>query len=726
MLSPDRLSQQTVWEIALELAKILISGLLSRTLAPPRPVDHNLPGEAPRPIGRDGELRWLREQLSPSSPSTVCALVGPGGVGKTYLALAIAHEHKRRAESRAERWRDRFRRPPLGFFDAIVYIPGRAMIMTPRGIRPQRPLKQLSDITAEIARTLGDLDLMRQYPSERERSVLATLGRRRTLLILDGLEEMDPEVLDFIRQVPSPSRVLITSRRSLNTWPSRDLEALDLQSARRLILREAKEKEVELRPEEIEQLAQATQGLPLAIVIGVAQLKRGISMDTLLRQLREGQGRLAEYVVEGSVEALRREDEDAYRLFRALALFDPEAGALREALGAAAGLPEDRQDAGLAKLIEVSLIAHERKADRFRFRHPLIHARASRALEEDPEAPDLRRRWIRWYQDRLAQRPQNIPLLQAERPNLIRVLQALREEDRMEELARFLWNAVILLDEGPTELYLESVRELLRWALMHDRGDLLQGLTWDILVRGGSAWEREFTGQWWELLRPLLSASEETALQIEVLWQRLVYRKARRGEISLEEARVAMERAFQALKPERSEVEAEQAISVCNSLGFLLMDDRLGRPDYPSARAWLERGLELLKQHWDRLRDPQEWEAILRGNLALLIARAEGRYGEAMRTLEEIRPHLRWKRDLAEWHLVMAVYAYRRCRMREALRYGREGDALLQELGMEKLDTKEGEEWRTQIRDRLNRRLGWIREWLRCRRRRKGPEPLRA
>jgi hypothetical protein len=720
MLSPDRLSQQTVWEIALELAKILISGLLSRTLAPPRPVDHNLPGEAPRPIGRDRELRWLRERLSPSSPSTVCALVGPGGVGKTYLALAIAHEHKRRAESRAERWRDRFRRPPLGFFGAIVYIPGRTMIMTPRGIHPQRPLKQLSDITAEIARTLGDLDLMRQHPSERERSVLATLGRRRTLLILDGLEEMDPEVLDFIRQVPSPSRVLITSRRSVNTWPSRDLEALDLQSARRLILREAKEKEVELRPEEIEQLAQATQGLPLAIVIGVAQLKRGISMDTLLRQLREGQGRLAEYVVEGSVEALRREDEDAYRLFRALALFDPEAGALREALGAAAGLPEDRQDAGLAKLIEVSLIAHERKADRFRFRHPLIHARAGRALEEDPEAPDLRRRWIRWYQDRLAQRPQNIPLLQAERPNLIRVLQALREEDRMEELARFLWNAVILLDEGPAEPYLESVRSLFRWVLERQRGDLLHGLTWDVITRGGPAWKREFAEQWWERLRPHLSDSQRAAIEAEMMVWALPER------IPLESARPLLEQAFRALEPERSEVEAEQAISLCNDLGFLLMDDRLGQPDYPSARAWLGRGLELLKQHRSRLRDPKEWEAILRGNLALLIARAEGRYGEAMRTLEEIRPHLRWKRDLAEWHLVMAVYAYRRCRMREALRYGREGDALLQELGMEKLDTKEGEEWRTQIRDRLNRRLGWIREWLRCRRRRKGPEPLRA
>jgi len=650
-------------------------------------------------------------------------------VGKTYLALAIAHEHKRRAESRAERWWDGFRllfrRPSLGFFDAIVYIPGQAMIMTPRGICPQRHLKQLPEITAEIARTLGDSNLMRQHPPERERSVLATLGRRRTLLILDGLEEMDPEVLDFIRQVPSPSRVLIASRRSVNTWPSRDLEALDLQSARRLILREAKEKEIELTPEKIKQLAQATQGLPLVIVISVAQLKRGISMDTLLRQLREGHGRLAEYMVEGSVEALRREDEDAYRLFRALALFDLEAGALREALGAAADLPEDRRDAGLAKLMEVSLIGHERKADRFRFRHPLIHACAIRALEEGPEAPAFRRRWIEWYQARLAERPQNIPLLQAERPNLVRVLEALQQEDRMEDLARCLWDAAILLNEGPVASYLESVRSLFRWVLKCQRGDLLHGLTWDVITRGGPAWKREFSEQWWKLIRPYLSADQRMAIEAEILWRDVVHQKVPAGQISRENARSiikeALEKAFRALKPERSEVEAERAIPVCNDLGFWLMDDRLWEPDYRSAREWLERGLDLLRQHRSRLRDPEDWEAILRGNRAILIARAEGRYAEAMRTLEEIRPHLRWKRNLAEWHLVMAVYAYRRCRTSEALRYGREGDALLRELGMEKLDTKEGEEWTTQIRARLNRPAGWIREWIRCRTRRKGP-----
>jgi hypothetical protein len=578
---------------------------------------------------------------------------------------------------------------------------------------------------------------------------------------------MDPEVLDFIRRVPSPvssgSRVLITSRHSVNNWPERNLEALDDESARRLIRREAKQRELKLTDKEVEQLVQATERNPLVIRIGVAWLKSGTEMQGLLRELRSGHGDLAEYIVERSVEALRRrEDLEGYRLFCALALFDREAGALREALGTVAGLPEDRRDAGLRRLEQLSLIefiedessvpgarpgpsrqprgSRPHTAARCRFLHPLIHDRAIRALAANPEAPDFRRRWIEWYQVRLAERPQNIPLLRAERPNLVWVLQALQKEGRMEELARFLWNAVILLDEGrrifpeipsapsgdrypwdaavrPAEdltgIYLESVRELLRWALRYRRGDLLTGLVWDIFVRGGSDWEREFSKQWWELLRPILSASEETALQVEVLWQRLVYRKAQRGEISREEARAAMEKTFQALEPERSEVEAEQAISICNSLGFLLMDDRLGEPDYPSARAWLERGLKLLEQHGNRLRDPKEWEAVLRGNLAILIARAEGRYAEAMRTLKEIRSHLRWDRDLAEWHLVMAVYAYRRYRIWEALRYGWEGEAILRKMGEERLHTREGEEWE-RIRARLNRSLGRIRKLFLC------------
>jgi hypothetical protein len=604
----------------------------------------------------------------------------------------------------------------LGFFEAIVYISGQSASMGPRGIRPERPLKKLTEITAEIARTLKDSDLLHLHHLKRERSVLEALGRCRSLLILDGLDEMEPEVLDFIRRVPSPSKVLITSWYPVNNWVSKHLEGLEESAAQRLIRREAEERGVKnLRPEQIRQLAQATRGLPLAIELGVTQLGWGVSIDTVLEQLREGD--LIAYS-DRAVETLSQYSEDAYRLLLALALFDLEAGAHRNALETVVNLPRRRCEVELTWLRGFIEAINGDTAVRYRFRNPLIYECAVRHLERYPQAPDFRRRWIEWYEKRLAERPQNLPLLQAERPNLVRILQALREEGRMEELARFLWNAVILLDEGPAEPYLESVRELFRWVLERRRGDLLHGLTWDVITRGGPAWKMEFAEQWWERLRPYLSDIQRAAIGAEMrVW-------ALPERIPLENARPLLEQAFQALEPEGSEVEAEQAISICNDLGFLLMDAE--EPDYRSARAWLERGLELLKQHWSRLRDPKEWEAVLRGNLALLIARAEGRYEEAMRTLKEIRRHLHWKRDLAEWHLVMAVYAYRRCRMREALRYGREGDALLGELDMEKLDTKEGEEWRTQIRDRLNRPLGRIREWLRCRRRRKGPEPLRA
>lgn len=689
---------QPLWEWLARAA----SWMLSRILSPPRPVDHNLPGEAPRPIGRDHELRWLRTQLAPSSSSTVCALIGPGGVGKTHLALAVAHEYLRRAGSRLERLRDRLRRPSHGFFDAIVFVSAQEIRLDPAGMRSGRALTRLPEITAEIARTLGAQDLLTQDAEERATALRGIMGRRRVLLILDGLENMAPEVLDFLHRIPVPSRALITSRRRPNDWPALEVRLLDLRSSHELIRREAGARGISLQSEEVKALAEAARGLPLAIILSVARLQRGASPEQLLRELQEGQGDLAEFVVDRSIEALRREDENACRLFRALALFEFNAGAHRDALGEASGLDPFRRDQGLMRLMEWSLCRHDRKEDRFYFTHSLIHTRAMRVLEEDPEAPQFRERWLSWYRARLAERPQNIPLLRAERANLVQVLEFLRQKKRMEKLARCLWEAKVLLDEGPLEPYLEALRALLRWALDHRQGDLLQGLIWQTISRAGP-WKREFWEKWWDPIQPLLRDSEKAMVQAE----------RERGRFSREQAQQAMETALNILTPPQSDVEVDMAIDACNFLGFLLMSHRLGQPDYQTARKWLEHGLALLERYSDQLRDPQEWGAILRGNLAILLARSEGRYAEAIQILEEIRPHLRWKRDLAEWHLVMAVYGLRQCRIREAHRYGLAGEELLRELGWERIDTEEGEEWMS-IRARLERPFGRLREQIRC------------
>jgi hypothetical protein len=149
--------KQSIWQILLPVLLFIFRRvwvLISR-ICPPRRVVHNLPNAKPPPIGRDGKLRELRKYLSPASYSTVCVLRGFAGMGKTHLAVFIAYEYLRRAQSCLERLRDVFRRLPLGFFDVIIYITGKAEFMTLPGMRHQRPLKRLPEITAEIARAGG-------------------------------------------------------------------------------------------------------------------------------------------------------------------------------------------------------------------------------------------------------------------------------------------------------------------------------------------------------------------------------------------------------------------------------------------------------------------------------------------------------------------------------------------------------------------------------------------
>ena len=66
----------------------------------PQPEPHPLPyHNLPRPdyacfVGREAELAWLRQRLHPSDRAWQIAITGIGGVGKSALALAIAHEYR--------------------------------------------------------------------------------------------------------------------------------------------------------------------------------------------------------------------------------------------------------------------------------------------------------------------------------------------------------------------------------------------------------------------------------------------------------------------------------------------------------------------------------------------------------------------------------------------------------------------------------------------------------
>lgn len=137
---------------------------------------NNLP-PVPDPgiVGREKGLdEMVKALLDPDIP--IVTLVGPAGVGKTALALAVAHHMRKQGE----------------FPGGIVWLNASAV-------------RSLDDVWETIR---ASLDL----PSPR--AARWYLGEHSTLLVFDGLNEMaqDMEILAFLDRLPRPSKALVTSR----------------------------------------------------------------------------------------------------------------------------------------------------------------------------------------------------------------------------------------------------------------------------------------------------------------------------------------------------------------------------------------------------------------------------------------------------------------------------------------------------------------------------------
>src|SRR6185437_8282489 len=144
---------------------------------------HNLPIQPTALIGREREMREGRERLL--APDTrLLTLTGPGGTGKTRLALQIAADV-------LDRW------PDGVFFVNLA------------------PLADPGLLLPTIAQILGLPESGRQPVHE---TVRAFLDGKRLLLILDNFEQVldaAPDVADLLATCAGV-RVLVTSRAALH------------------------------------------------------------------------------------------------------------------------------------------------------------------------------------------------------------------------------------------------------------------------------------------------------------------------------------------------------------------------------------------------------------------------------------------------------------------------------------------------------------------------------
>nr|BAL53488.1 hypothetical conserved protein [uncultured Chloroflexota bacterium] len=397
----------------------------------PHPL-HNLPNpDHLRFIGRKKELTWLRQRLSPKDRAWLLFITGIGGVGKSALAIHIAHEYR-------ERYNDL---PTEERFDAIIWASAKEQVLTPAGPAPAGPpgllSRTIADIYRAIAQTLDREAITRAAPEDQDREVQKSLTAQRTLLILDNLDTMDEAVRTFLRNLPAPTKAIVTSREWLDVADVLRLYGMEQEDAFALMDTEAEAQGVTLTQEQKEHLYRRTEGLPLPIRLSIARLGSGETVDQVMRWLGNAAGDLPQYCVGGQVEFVRERNPDAYRLLLACSLFDREAGASREALGEIADLSHADRDDGLTLLWRLNLI-NRSQDDRF-WMLPIVQEYAQSKLKGEEWGTVLVQRWLDWALD-FAQkwaadldiRIEKLPTVKAEYPNLRRALAWCEEHRRWE------------------------------------------------------------------------------------------------------------------------------------------------------------------------------------------------------------------------------------------------------------------------------------------------------
>jgi LuxR family glucitol operon transcriptional activator len=373
--------------------KLLPSGDPLVALPAPKKVHHNLPRpDYKRFVGRKAELKQIRQLLLPKTRHFVVTIDGIGGIGKSALALEVAHIYLRHYDKLPEEER----------FEAIIWTSAKQTVLTAEGIATRsQTLRTLDDIYTTIAVTLEREDIAHARTEEQDGLVRHALSQQRTLLIVDNLETVDDErVMAFIREVPEPTKVIVTTRHRLDVaYPVR-LVGMEEADALTLIADEAKKKGVTLTDDEAHRLYQRTGGVPLAIVWSVAQMGFGYGVEAVLTRLGQPASDIARFCFEGAVQRIKA--KPAYKLLLALSLFATDAS--REALGYVADLPELDQDEGLVELEKLSLV--NKKGGRFQaLPLTLVYSKAELMKRTELET-QLRGRWVEFLLNFLLEQSQ--------------------------------------------------------------------------------------------------------------------------------------------------------------------------------------------------------------------------------------------------------------------------------------------------------------------------------
>jgi tetratricopeptide (TPR) repeat protein len=162
-------------------------------------IPHNLPSLQPF-FGREQELQKIADALDPDSRTWGALIDGPGGMGKTSLAVRAAYD------------------APPDAFEKIVFVSLKSRELDDEGVRDLSGflISGLAELLNELSRELGRDDIAKAVETERPRLLLDALRGTKALLILDNLESLlkreRDTVFTFVKKLPPGCKAILTSR----------------------------------------------------------------------------------------------------------------------------------------------------------------------------------------------------------------------------------------------------------------------------------------------------------------------------------------------------------------------------------------------------------------------------------------------------------------------------------------------------------------------------------
>src|SRR5437764_959938 len=229
----------------------------------------SIPNNLPRLqsfFGREAELAQIREALDPDNRTWGALIDGPGGMGKSSLAIRAAYDCTP----------EQFKR--------IVFVSVKDRELDDDGMRELGVfiLPGFLEMLNELSRELDRADITKSPEDQRIRLLLEALRDEQALLILDNLESLPKpdrdKLFTFVKRLPLGCKAILTSRRRIGSGSEElILEKLSQEAALETLADLARHNPLLAKTNDAERIAlyEQTAGNPLLLRWVAGQLGRG-------------------------------------------------------------------------------------------------------------------------------------------------------------------------------------------------------------------------------------------------------------------------------------------------------------------------------------------------------------------------------------------------------------------------------------------------------------------